>query len=139
MYPLARALRRSRRTGAVEESFFILREPHCLGFAETSEQTAAQWIAQQELQSYNAENDRLLEIISIKNRLHPGPLAPQAIARIMTALYDIDLFRLHLAGGRLPNAVGLLADFPAAISGNDLDLLHLAVEWTKRFLKTLEC
>jgi len=134
-YPLARAVRRSRRTGAVEESFFILREPHCLGFAEIREQTARQWIADQKLCDYNAENDRLLEIISLKNRLHPGPLPPQTVERIMTALYDLDLFRERLSDGRLPDASALAAEFPQAVSGDDLLLLHLAVEWVKQLLE----
>jgi Fe-S-cluster containining protein len=135
MYPLVRALRRSRRTGRIEESFFILREPHCQGFLEIFRQTPTQWILDQELCDYNAENDRLLEIISLKNRLHPGPLSPQAMEQFTTALYDLDLFREQLANGRLPDAAELLPVFPGALSGDDLAMLHLAVEWFKRFLE----
>jgi hypothetical protein len=135
IYPLVRALRRSRRTGRIDESFFILREPHCQGFLEIRRQTPTQWIVNQELCDYNAENDRLLEIISLKNRLHPGALPPQAMEQFMTALYDLDLFREQLANGRLPDAVERVPEFQGALSGDDLALLHLALEWAKGFLE----
>jgi len=32
MYPLARAISRSRETGAVTEHFALMKEPHCQGF-----------------------------------------------------------------------------------------------------------
>jgi Fe-S-cluster containining protein len=81
-YPLVRSLHRARATGAVVESFYILREPHCHGFAGTRERTVAGWIDDQGLCDYNAENDRMIELISAKNRLHPGPLAAEAIAAL---------------------------------------------------------
>ena len=71
-YPLIRALSRSRETGIVTERFMLLKESHCLGFKEAQTQTVRQWIEQQGIADYNHINDRLMEIISLKNQLKPG-------------------------------------------------------------------
>jgi hypothetical protein len=47
----------------------------------------------QGLEPYNRFNDLFLEMISLKNRLSPGPLAPEPQRLFYTALYDIDSFR----------------------------------------------
>jgi hypothetical protein len=47
---------------------------------------------------YNEMNDRLLEIIALKNRRHPGPLPHDARRAFQTALYDLDAFRDLLFG-----------------------------------------
>ena len=73
-YPLVRAVRRSQETGAAVPSYFILTEPHCRGFAGNRTQTARQWVADQGIGDYNAENDRMLDVIRLKNRLRRGPL-----------------------------------------------------------------
>jgi uncharacterized protein len=134
-YPLVRSLHRARATGAVVESFYILREPHCHGFAGTRERTVAGWIDDQGLCDYNAENDRMIELISAKNRLHPGPLAAEAIAALTSALYDLDAFRAQLADGGIPEAGALLEAFPNALEGDDLQLLHAGLAWARRILE----
>lgn len=134
-YPLARSLSRARATGAALESFYILREPHCHGFAGVREQTVCGWIDDQELCDYNAENDRMLELISAKNRLHPGPLPPDALDALTLALYDLDGFRAQLLDGRIKDAGALCDAFPNAIEGDDLQLLHAGLAWAKRILE----
>ena len=66
-YPLVRAISRCRETGKITERFALLKEPHCSGFKETNDQTVLQWINDQEIAVYNDINDRLMEIISVKN------------------------------------------------------------------------
>jgi Fe-S-cluster containining protein len=131
-YPLVRALRRSRTAGVVEESFLVLREPHCLGFAEARKQTASQWMADQEIGDYNAENDRLLEIISLKNRLSSKALSPSLAELVFTALYDLDRFREQLHDGRPADMMpGPLEE----ARQDEVALLHMGVEWVKRLLE----
>ena len=71
-YPLVRALSRSRQTGEITEQFMVLQEAHCLGFREHGKQTVRQWIDDQEIAIYNEINDKLMQIISLKNQLMPG-------------------------------------------------------------------
>ena len=130
-YPLMRAVKRDRATGRLSEEFLLLREPHCGGFEAGPVRTPAEWAAEQELAPYHAENDRLLEVISFKNRLRPGPLSPQAAAEAALCLYDLDRLRDALDadthGGMDPELV-------AAARTDDLALLHLGMERVKRLL-----
>ncbi|MFO7708252.1 MAG: YkgJ family cysteine cluster protein [Desulfobacterales bacterium] len=134
-YPLVRSLSRSRETGAAVESYHILRESHCRGFAEARERTVRDWIDDQGLSGYNAENDRMIEVISLKNRLRPGPLPADTIAMLTVALYDLDAFRGQLADGGIPEAGALLEAFPNALEGDDLQLLHAGLSWVRRILE----
>jgi hypothetical protein len=126
-----RAVRRNRATGRLSEEFLLLREPHCRGFETGPVRTPAEWAAEQGLAPYHAENDRLLEVISIKNRLRPGPLSPQAAAEAALCLYDLDRLRDALDadahGGMDPELV-------AAARTDDLALLHFGMERVKRLL-----
>jgi len=77
LYPVARALQRSRRDGSLSEHFALIREPHCLGFEQGPAMTVEQWVAGQGAREGLAANDRLMEMIALKNRLRPGRLDPE--------------------------------------------------------------
>ena len=75
-----------------------------------------------------------MQIISLKNRLIPGPLDITSSHLFNTALYDLDNFRSQIQKN------GLLDNFPinsrimdAALKG-DVALLNLAMQWLKHTL-----
>lgn len=128
-YPLARGVSRDRQTGALTEHWALIREPHCRGFEGGAPTTVDEWVADQQIADHNRMNDRMLELISQKNRLRPGVLPPSEAALVTTALYDLDAFR-----GRIDEA---LADMPATgLSEQDLsddvDLLCFAMDWVRQ-------
>ena len=133
-YPLVRGLSRSRETGEVTEQFMMLQEPHCFGFREKSRHTVRQWIAGQEIRVYNEINDRLMEIISLKNQLMPGPLDLKSQRMFYLALYDLDNFRTQIKKN------GLLDDFDCDQTileksmEDDVVLLELGMRWIKHVL-----
>ena len=133
-YPLVRGLSRSRETGEVTEQFMMLQEPHCLGFRKKSPDTVRQWIAGQEIRLYNEINDRLMEIISLKNQLMPGPLDLKSSRMFYLALYDLDNFRSQIQKN------GLLDDFDCDQTileksmEDDVVLLELGMRWIKQVL-----
>ena len=134
MYPLARAVARSRETGEISERFMLLKEPHCLGFNQGNPQSVQQWIADQQIAVYNEINDKLIQVISLKNRLMPGVLDLESGRLFFTALYDLDGFR-----SRIINK-GLLGDFQIDSAlmdkalNQDLALLELGMQWIVRVL-----
>jgi Fe-S-cluster containining protein len=134
MYPLARAVARSRKTGEISERFMMLREPHCLGFNQGNPRTVQQWIADQQIAVYNEINDKLIQIISLKNRLMPGVLDLKSRQLFFTALYDLDGFR-----SRIINK-GLLGDFQIDSSvmekalADDVALLEAGMQWIEHAL-----
>lgn len=114
LYPVARALTRSRRDGRVVEHFALIREDHCRGFEQGPAQTVRQWIAAQEVREGLAADDRLMDLIALKNRLRPGRLDAQQEEWIAAALYDLDRLKQAAAAGRLqavawPDSPGLPA------------------------------
>ncbi|MDY6792748.1 MAG: YkgJ family cysteine cluster protein [Thermodesulfobacteriota bacterium] len=134
MYPLARAVSRSRETSQITEHFALLKEPHCRGFEQENTQTVRQWITDQKLAGYNEMNDRLMEIISLKNLTLPGPLDMKSSHLFHLALYDLDRFRIHIF------EKGLLDDFNfdsavlEAVKNDDVELLKLGHRWIKKIL-----
>ncbi|MEW6076806.1 MAG: YkgJ family cysteine cluster protein [Thermodesulfobacteriota bacterium] len=134
-YPLIRLASRSRETEQISERFFLIREDHCLGFDQDRTQTVRQWVEEQGLAEYNRMNDRMMELISAKNRLAPGRSLSLAEANIFyTGCYDLDRFRKEIfETGRLAETGMTGVDLTAA-EQDDRALLHLALTWTGRML-----
>jgi hypothetical protein len=126
-----RAVTRSRPTGEMSEQFMLLRESHCLGFEESKTRTLRQWIDEQGLAVYNENNDKLMQIISLKNRLIPGPLDIKSSHLFHTALYDLDNFRLQIQNSGLLDNFHINSRIMDAALKSDDALLDLSMEWIK--------
>ena len=133
-YPLVRGLSRSRETGEVTEQFMVLEEPHCLGFREKSRHTVRQWINGQKIGLYNEINDRLMEIISLKNQLMPGPLDLKSSRMFYLALYDLDNFRSQIKKNGLLDGFQVDSSTMNTAMEDDVVLLELGMEWVKKVL-----
>jgi Fe-S-cluster containining protein len=132
IYPLMRTVSRCRETGKITERFLLLNEPHCLGFNTPKQQTVRQWIKDQDIAVYNHINDHLMEIISLKNRLSPGPLNLKSRRLFYTALYDLDHFRNQFFNDNLFATVDADPKKLAAAETDDTALLEVAMEWVKQ-------
>jgi len=137
IYPLARAISRNRETGKITEHFARLKEPHCLGHEQEEIQTVSAWVEKQGLVPYNEQNDRLMDIIALKNRLIPGPLDLAFGRMFCLAMYDLDTFRRKIFED------GLLSDFSvetrllADAKKDDTLLLQIGQAWIKSELLKL--
>lgn len=132
MYPLARLASRSRETGEITEHYAILRESHCRGFEAGESHTVGEWIEDQGLGVYNEMNDRFMEIISLKNRLMPGPMDLKSRHMFHLACYDLDNFRRQI------REEGLLCDAneggstdPAIYQNDDIELMKVGLKWVR--------
>jgi hypothetical protein len=135
MYPLVRLLRRSRESAEAVEEYQLLREPHCRGFDAERCRTVRDWTSDQGLGEYNAENDRLLEVIRLKARFSSKSLPPSLSEEVYTALYDLDRFRERLGDGSLAHVGELDPDARAAALKDESALLRLGLEWVKQLLE----
>lgn len=134
MYPIARAITRSRETGKISEHFALLKEPHCHGFEQEKTQTVKQWIKNQKIAEHNKMNDMLMEIISQKNHTCPGSLDIKSNHFFYIALYDIDRFRSHILEKGLLNDFHLDTDTLKATTNDDVELLKLGHRWIKQVI-----
>jgi len=134
MYPLMRVASRSRVTKNITEQFFLLKEPHCLGFEQGRTWTIREWIEDQQVAVYNQINDMLMEIISLKNLLMPGPMDPKSSLMFHMACYDLDRFRSHIFDKRILEGWNLDATTLDALKNDDTELLKLGLRWIKETL-----
>jgi hypothetical protein len=132
MYPLVRLLCRSRDSAAVRVEYRLLQEPHCRGYDATQHRTARSWMPEQGLMEYNAENDRLLEVISLKARLSSKSLPPSLAEQVYTAWYDLDSFRAQICDGSLSGTDAKLLEDART---DEVALLRLGLEWVKQILE----
>ncbi len=165
MYPIARAIVRSRQTGEITEHFALIQEPHCNGFAEKngyrnrtanknghskhelnkskSPLTVREWLEVQEVAQHNFMNDKMMEIISLKNRIIVGKLDGADADKFYLACYDLDNFRAKIFENGQPEK-GLLKDLIKNgtisesmlenIKTDDIALLNLGLAWIKNML-----
>lgn len=134
IYPLARAISRSRQTGEITEYFAIIEEPHCRGFGRIAGRTIRDWLSGQDVALHNSMNDKLMEIISLKNRIMPGRLDPVDADRFYLALYDLDTFRKHIFEQDLLKGLNVPQNVLASIGRDDLALLEFGIAWIKHVL-----
>jgi uncharacterized protein len=137
IYPLARAISRNRKTGEITEHFARLKESHCLGHEQEKTQTVREWVEKQGLVPYNEQNDRFIEIISIKNRLKPGPLNLAFGRMFHLALYDLDTFRRRIFEDGLLSNFAVETALLAHTRKDDTLLLQLGYAWIKSELLKL--
>lgn len=134
MYPLARAITRSRQTGEITQYFALIEEPHCKGFGKETGQTVKQWLKGQNVDKHNKENDKLMELISLKNRILPGKLEGAQSDIFYLALYDLDEFRAQILEKGLLKEFTLPDALLRKIKTDDEALLNLGLNWVKYML-----
>lgn len=131
LYPLARAISRSRESGEIQEYYAFIQEDHCKGFEDQNPQTVGQWLAGQEVEPYNWNNDKLMELIHLKNRIMPGPLTQDQSNAVFLALYDLDEFRHRILNQDLLGGVPVSGQLMENIATKDEALLDLGVKWVR--------
>lgn len=138
MYPLARAIARDRETGELQEFFALIEEPHCKGFCNPSGQTVKEWLRSQDVAEYNRQNDKLMELISLKNQVRPGRLEGAQSDQFYLALYDLDEFRKQMVEKSLLNGLDIPEAVLQKLKTDDLALLNFGLEWVKYMLFGIE-
>jgi Fe-S-cluster containining protein len=134
LYPLARAISRSRETGVVTEYFALIEESHCRGFGRKTGLTVGQWLDGQDVEVHNHHNDKLMELISLKNRILPGKLEGAQSDQFYLALYDLDEFRTRIFDHDLLKGFTLPKSFLDSLGSVDEALLGFGIKWVKNML-----
>jgi len=134
IYPLIRMLSRSRETGEMKEQYYLLKEPHCFGFAQNKIQSVREWIKSQGVEIYNEMNDLMMEIIALKNRFYPGVMDMKSAHLFYTACYDLDTFRTQVFENRLFDKLYLDDKSLDMIKNDDSEFLKLSLVWIKQAL-----
>jgi Fe-S-cluster containining protein len=131
LYPLARAISRSRQSGEIQEYYALIQEDHCKGFKVKEPRTVGQWLSGQKVEAHNRNNDKLMELIQLKNRIMPGPLTQEQSDQFFLALYDLDEFRHRIFSRNLMDGVPGAPKLMENIGTGDEALLDLGLKWVR--------
>ena len=133
LYPVARAIQRSREDGRITEHFALIKEAHCRGFENGPKQTVRQWLQSQEALIGLAVDDQMMELIALKNRLRPGPLASEQQQWAVMAFYDLGKLKEAATTKSLPamNADGMP---PLPDIEEEVQWLAWAMDWLREAL-----
>lgn len=132
-YPLGRIVRRKPGEGECTESYFVIREPHCLGFKEDKTWTLEAWKKSQRLEPYNRMNDLMMEIISLNNQ-SKRELNREEADLFYMACYDLDRFRDFAFKKGLWKETLLEIEHPGTALEEDVALMRFGMDWIKKRL-----
>jgi uncharacterized protein len=137
-YPLGRMA--TRKTGGFlcEESYFLIREPHCLGYRESRQWTVEAWCKDQELSQYNAMNDLMMDILSAKRQSSQKRLSREETDCFMTACYNLEKFKLLYYEKKLWETDPQKKQADGAAGDDDESLLKFALAWVKKELFSMK-
>lgn len=128
-YPVGRGAARGQ-DGSALQSLVLVREPHCLGFADEAHPTVSAYLRDQGLELYNQYNDGLLPLLQ-HPQIQAGTFRPTRLQldQYMLALYDLDQFRREMSDGRIALNRPLTPAQLQGLAGDDEQLLLLGVRW----------
>ncbi len=127
-YPVGRGASR-QGDGSVKETFVLIKEPHCQGFSEKSQQTINDFFKNQGLKSYNRFNDTYMQLLQHQRVQRGFRPSREQLDQFVLALYNLDMFRQEMADGRLKMNRPLSPQELQGLAGDDEELLLLGIRW----------
>ena len=131
-YPLGRATRMDK-AGKVAERFFLVQEPHCLGFDEKTTWTPETWLKDQGLEAYNQFNDRYMGLMARQKDTGQKIQSGQTNMALL-ALYQLDSFLNFIRDMKVFDRLNLSKDRQQAILDNEEARLEFALDWLEVIL-----
>lgn len=137
-YPLGRATRPAADAPKGEpgdiplrEQYFLVREGHCGGFAESRAWTVSSWLEDQGVEPYNRMNDRYMRLISrYKSVANKAVLSGKHATLALLCLYQQDRFLEFISSVNLFSRVALTGEYAEAdIMGDEEKRLQFAFDW----------
>jgi Fe-S-cluster containining protein len=93
LFPLGRVAGMGRGNKDLEECFYLLDTPMCLGKGEDQAWTIAQWLNDQALKPYLEANDKMHSVVFHPHRDRGKPLNERQLQKVFVACYSLDVFR----------------------------------------------
>lgn len=115
--------------------YFLINEPHCLGFEEDREWTVAEWRKDQGVDIYDEMNAAWTDLIvrkrSIPSNIH---LTEKTKNMFFTASYDIDRFRRFVFESTFLDLYSIDKQTVEKIREDEIELLKFGFRWLKWLL-----
>ena len=134
LFPLARATGQPRGGSGMEEFFFLLDTPGCLGRKEPRHWTVSAWLEAGDLAPYLESNNRMLDLLFHPKRDRSKPLDDDQLQMIIVACYSLDVFRQFAREKRLADALGVRSSVRGRWERQDEALLELGFAYLQNAL-----
>lgn len=131
IYPLGRASTRVGNDEPSSENFFIVKEPHCLGFEGGSSWSLAEWLRDQGVEEYDAMNREWLEVVTSPKSLRMKTQTDAQLQVFFTVSYDLDKFRALAFEGRFFDRFQVDDAQKDRMRSDDAALMRFGFSWLK--------
>lgn len=127
---------RKKDSGAVEDIYFVVKEPHCLGHQEPRRQTVRQYRQDQGVDEYDEHNREWREIILKKRSSGATVGAPseRSLQLFDMCSYDVDSFRQFIQTPGFKEVFDLDAASKVEPTADEDALLKFAMRFLKQVL-----
>ncbi len=134
-YPLGVANLSHREAAEGEAVYFMVREPHCLGFEEDTRWTVEQWRADQGVDLRDRVNAEWTDLL-VRKRSFPKniQLTEQSKKMFFMVSYNIDKFRQFVFESSFLKRYEVDADTLENIKNDEVALLQFGLKWLKGLL-----
>ncbi len=136
LFPLARVSGFEQNSKSHDEFFYTLSTPECLGRREERTLTVLQWLEEQGLEPFRAENDKMLHLLFHRQHDRGRALTEHQLQKIFVSLYNLDVFRKFVFETNLIETFSVDSQEQSRIAENDLELLHLGFSYLRADLFT---
>ncbi|VBB42178.1 conserved hypothetical protein [uncultured Desulfatiglans sp.] len=131
LYPVGRASAFTEAQPAAQERFFLVKEPHCKGFAEAREWTLREWLSHEGLNDYSRMNDAWSRIVTAAKPFVMKAATERNIQMFFMASYDLDRFRSFLFGSSFLRHFDVDTELQEKLRTRDEELLQFAFRWLR--------
>jgi len=135
-YALGQLTMRQKGSAQEEDSYFLVKEEHCLGHFEAQTQTVDEYRRGQGVDVYDDANREWRRILLKKRSAGPaiGKPSPKSMELFFLASYDVDGFRAFVASTGFQELFEIEPDLLAKIMSDDEALLAFAMRFLKQVL-----
>jgi hypothetical protein len=135
-YALGLVSMRRKDAATEEDSYFVVKERHCLGHDEPQVQTVHDYRREQGVDEYDEINREWRQIVLKKRSSGPtiGAPSPRSFELFFLASYDIDGFRDFVTSAGFGDVFDLDHAFRAALLEDDVKLLKFGFRLLKQVL-----
>lgn len=135
-YALGLASMRRKESAVDEDSYFVVKETHCLGHNEPQTQTVREYRRDQGVEDYDDINREWRQIVLKKRSSGPtvGKPSERSFELFFLASYDVDGFRDFVASASFSDVFDIDDAFKQELMQDDVKLLRFGFRLLKQVL-----
>ncbi|RLE07793.1 MAG: YkgJ family cysteine cluster protein [Candidatus Aminicenantes bacterium] len=131
IYPLGRATQKGASEEELKEKYFIIKEPHCLGFREKKIWTIEEWLKDQGVDKYNEMNDYWTEVTTSRNPKRYQGLDEKKLQMFYLASYNLDSFKEFIFSSNFLKLFEIDQKTQEKICNDEVELMKFGCRWMK--------